>query len=112
MNLIADIGIKKIDSILPLLIGFEDINIKYLDTESINSQSIIETDILLIRSQTIVDESLLSKSKIAWIGSATAGIDHIDTHYLEKNNINWFNAAGCNSASVCSYVLSCLYVFQ
>lgn len=112
MNLIADIGIKKIDSILPLLSGFEDINIKYLDTESINSQSIIETDILLIRSQTIVDESLLSKSKIAWIGSATAGIDHIDTHYLEKNNINWFNAAGCNSASVCSYVLSCLYVLS
>ena len=69
---------------LPLLSGFEDINIKYLDTESINSQSIIETNILLIRSQTIVDESLLSKSKISWIGSATAGIDHIDTHYLEK----------------------------
>ena len=64
MNLIADIGIKKIESMLPLLSGFEDINIKYLDTESINSKSIIETNILLIRSQTIVDESLLLKSKI------------------------------------------------
>ena len=112
MNLIADIGIKKIDSILPLLSGFENINIKYLDTGSINSQNINEADILLIRSQTIVNESLLSNSRIAWIGSATAGIDHIDTHYLEKNNITWFNAAGCNSASVCSYVLSCLYVLS
>ena len=112
MNLIADIGIKKIDSILPLLSGFEDINIKYLDTGSINSQNIIDADILLIRSQTRVNESLLLKSRVAWIGSATAGIDHIDTHYLEKNNITWFNAVGCNSASVCSYVLSCLYVLS
>jgi erythronate-4-phosphate dehydrogenase len=112
VNLIADIGIKKIDSILPLLSGFENINIKYLDTGSINSQNINEADILLIRSQTIVNESLLSNSRIAWIGSATAGIDHIDTHYLERNNITWFNAAGCNSASVCSYVLSCLYVLS
>ena len=112
VNLIADIGIKKIDSILPLLIGFKDINIKYLDTESINSQSIIETDILLIRSKTIVDKMLLSNSEVGYIGSATAGIDHMDTHYLEKNNIAWFNAAGCNSASVCSYVLSCLYALS
>jgi len=112
VNLIADIGIKKIDSILPLLIGFKDINIKYLDTESINSQSIIETDILLIRSQTIVDKMLLSNSEVGYIGSATAGIDHMDTHFLEKNNIAWFNAAGCNSASVCSYVLSCLYALS
>ena len=66
----------------------------------------------MIRSQTRVNESLLLKSRVAWIGSATAGIDHIDTHYLEKNNITWFNAVGCNSSSVCSYVLSCLYVLS
>ena len=112
MNLIADIGIKKIDSILPLLSGFEDINIKYLDTGSINSENVIDTDILLIRSQTKVNESLLSNSRVSWVGSATAGIDHIDTFYLDRNKISWFNAAGCNSASVCNYVLSCLYALS
>ena len=40
------------------------------------------------------------------IGSATAGIDHIDIDYLESSQIRWFYSPGCNSSSVVHYVLS------
>lgn len=92
--------------------GLEFFDINLLETNEITSYAIKETDILLIRSQTKIDRLLLSGSNIKWIGSATAGIDHIDKQYLKDNGIGWFNASGCNSLSVCNYVLSCLYVLS
>lgn len=112
MKIVADIGLRGIDKILPLMNGLEFFDINLLETNEITSYAIKETDILLIRSQTKIDRLLLSGSNIKWIGSATAGIDHIDKQYLKDNGIGWFNASGCNSLSVCNYVLSCLYVLS
>ena len=43
-----------------------------------------------------------------YVGTATIGIDHLDIPYLESNNIQWANAAGCNAAAVAQYVLSAI----
>jgi erythronate-4-phosphate dehydrogenase len=59
-----------------------------------------------VRSTVKVDELLLAGTNIKLIGSATAGIDHIDTDYLKKNYIKWFYALGCNASSVVNYVMS------
>ena len=109
MKIIADLSMRDIDELFNILDGFDDLFIKYLETSNIKRESVYDADILLVRSQTLVNEKLLLSSNIKWIGSATAGVDHIDTKFLKNNNINWFNAQGCNAYSVCNYVLSSLY---
>ena len=109
MKIIADMSVRDIDKLFGILDGFDDFSISYLETNNIKNESIYDADILLVRSQTKINEKLLLSSNIKWVGSATAGIDHIDTRFLESKNINWFNAQGCNAYSVCNYVLSSLY---
>jgi len=65
-------------------------------------------DVLIIRSITIVGENLLQNTKIKFVGTATIGTDHIDTNYLNKNNIAFADAKGCNADSVAEYVFTAL----
>ena len=62
-------------------------------------------DALIVRSVTKVNESLLAGTNINFIGTATAGMDHIDTAYLKKKKINFYNAPGSNANSVAEYVI-------
>jgi erythronate-4-phosphate dehydrogenase len=63
-------------------------------------------DILLVRSVTRVDETLLSGSTVKFVGTATSGFDHIDRDYLARNNIGFSHAPGSNANSVVEYVLA------
>lgn len=73
-----------------------------------NSQSLGDADLLIVRSVTRVDESLLGNSRIKFVGSVTSGVDHIDFDCLQKRNIAFANAPGCNAASVAEYVMAAL----
>ncbi len=84
--------------------------VQLVDGRSIDHQLIKDADVLLVRSVTKVNESLLKNSKIAFVGSATSGIDHIDIDYLQKSNITFSHALGSNARSVAEYVLSSLLV--
>jgi len=84
--------------------------VRLVDGRSIDQQMLKDADVLLVRSVTQVDESLLKESKISFVGSATSGIDHIDIEYLEKSSICFSHALGCNARSVAEYVLSSLLV--
>ena len=72
----------------------------------IDRHSIEGAEILLVRSVTQVNQSLLEGSSVRFVGSATAGTDHIDHDYLEKNDIQFAYAPGCNAAAVVQYALS------
>lgn len=65
-------------------------------------------DALLVRSVTRVDSLLLEGSGVRFVGSATAGFDHLDTDYLNQACVEHFHAAGSNAQSVVDYVLCCL----
>ena len=66
-------------------------------------------DVLLVRSTTKVNASLLDKMpKVRFVGTATAGYDHLDTAELEQRNIKWIVAGGCNAQAVAQYVTSAL----
>jgi erythronate-4-phosphate dehydrogenase len=65
-------------------------------------------DALIVRSITIVDGNLLQNTKIKFVGTATIGTDHIDTNYLNENNIAFSDAKGCNADSVAEYVFTAL----
>ena len=63
-----------------------------------------DADALLTRTVTQVDANLLQDSQITFVGTASAGIDHIDTRYLSERGIKLANAAGCNAGAVADYV--------
>ena len=77
----------------------------------INGDDLVDVDVLIIRSITKVNEDLLSKAnKLKFVGTATAGMDHIDTALLDKKGIAYSNAQGSNCESVGDYILSVLLV--
>ncbi len=70
---------------------------------------VMQAEVLLVRSVTRVDQALLEDSPVTFVGSATAGIDHVDTDYLTKTGIRFSHAPGSNADSVVEYVLSSLF---
>jgi erythronate-4-phosphate dehydrogenase len=79
-----------------------------LHGREITPRSLKDTDVLIVRSITKVNEDLLKGSKIKFVGTATIGKDHIDIEYLRNNNITFADAAGCNAHAVNEYVFTAL----
>lgn len=78
---------------------------------TLTAEQVAEADVLLVRSITKVNASLLYKNKkLRFVGSATIGVDHIDQAYLTQRNIAFASAPGCNATSVAEYVISALVV--
>jgi len=81
--------------------------VRALSGRSLDAASVRDADILLVRSVTRVDRALLQGSSVRFVGTATIGIDHLDTDYLRAHGIAYANAPGCNANAVVDYVLSC-----
>lgn len=75
---------------------------------SIDQASVQDADVLIVRSRTKVNQVLLEGSKVKFVGSTVAGLDHVDQDYLAKNNITFFSAQGCNSMAVAEFVISAI----
>jgi erythronate-4-phosphate dehydrogenase len=75
---------------------------------TLTPEDLIDANVLLVRSVTQVNEALLSKSSIQFVGSATIGTDHIDQDYLADQNIAFHYAPGCNAQSVTDWLLAVL----
>lgn len=74
---------------------------------------LIDIDALMIRSVTKVDADLLSKAnRLAFVGTATAGMDHVDQALLAERGIFFTAAPGCNKVGVAEYVFSVLMVLS
>ncbi|BAH82964.1 4-phosphoerythronate dehydrogenase [Candidatus Ishikawella capsulata] len=76
---------------------------RYLSEKEIN-----EADGLMVRSVTKINKDFLKNTKIKFVGTATSGIDHIDTTWLRKSGITFSAAPGCNAIAVVEYVFSAL----
>jgi erythronate-4-phosphate dehydrogenase len=83
-------------------------NVTTCPGREISSAHLTEADVLLVRSVTSVNHELLNGSKVKFVGSATIGVDHVDTTYLSDNNISFAAAPGCNADAVIQYVLSAI----
>lgn len=79
-----------------------------LDGRAVSRDDILEADALLVRSITTVDEKLLAGTKVRFVGTATSGIDHIDTDYLEAAGIGFAHAKGSNANAVVDYCFSAI----
>lgn len=84
-------------------------NAKSFSTGSLGEDDLRNIDVLLVRSTTKVNKTLLQKAKqLKYVATATAGSDHLDKTFLASIGLPWGSAAGCNAIAVAEYVLSCL----
>ena len=75
---------------------------------AITRDAVSDIDILLVRSITPVNAALLSGSRVQFVGTATAGIDHFDVAAITELGLTWSAAPGSNAVSVVEYVLTAL----
>ena len=67
----------------------------------------VDYNALLIRTVTHINSKTLPKSgNLKFIGTATAGVDHVDVEWLKELGIGFGAAAGCNAIAVGEYVLT------
>ncbi len=71
-------------------------------------EALADADALMVRSVTKVNEALLAGSHIDFVGTATAGTDHVDEAWLQRQGIGFSAAPGCNAIAVVEYVFSAL----
>jgi len=81
---------------------------KAVPAGEITADAVRNVDILLVRSVTKVDEELLKKSSVKFVGSATSGFEHIDTNFLQTKGVGFSYAPGSNANSVAEYVVAAL----
>ena len=53
--------------------------VQLINGRCIDQDTVQDADVLLVRSVTKVNETLLNNSNVSFVASATSGIDHIDT---------------------------------
>jgi erythronate-4-phosphate dehydrogenase len=81
-------------------------DVRLIPGRSIRSEDVLDADVLLVRSVTSVNSKLLQGSSVKFVGSATIGIDHVDTTFLSSSGIRFAFAPGCNAKAVVQYDLS------
>lgn len=67
-----------------------------------------DADALIVRSKTHIGKDLLRDSSVRFVGTATAGYDHLDLNYFYDNEIAWCASPGCNANGVSEYVFTAL----
>jgi len=63
-------------------------DLRTLPGRTITAADLRDVDALLVRSVTRVDAALLADSPCRFVGTATSGIDHIDTDWLAAQGIS------------------------
>lgn len=74
----------------------------------ITNKMLKDIDVLIIRSVTKVNKSLIERTPVTFIGTTTIGLDHINTFYLKSNKISFASSPGCNADSVVEYIFAAL----
>ena len=75
-NILVTPSLQRLDALLTRKSG-----------RDIRSADLSAADVLLVRSVTSVDSALLTDTPVRFVGSATAGVDHIDQDYLQAQKI-------------------------
>ena len=95
------------DSKIPFLKGILETvahEVLYVPGTEIDASVVHDASVLLTRTRTRCDRSLLEGSKVKFIGTATIGTDHIDLDYCQHHGIAVVNAPGCNAPAVAQWV--------
>ena len=81
-----------------------------VDGRTLRAEHLADTDVLIIRTTTRVDQQLLQDSKVGFVGTTSIGTDHLDIDWLEQQGITWASAPGCNADSAAQYTLAMMWL--
>ncbi|QMV51039.1 4-phosphoerythronate dehydrogenase PdxB [Ewingella americana] len=85
-------------------------NVQAVPGRPIPQDALNDADALMVRSVTKVNEALLAGKPVKFVGTATAGTDHVDDAWLQQQGIGFSAAPGCNAIAVVEYVFSSLLI--
>ena len=78
---------------------------------TLSADDLVDVDALMIRSVTKVNAELISQAnRLKFVGTATAGMDHVDQALLKEKGIFFTAAPGCNKVGVAEYAFSVMMV--
>lgn len=103
LRIVADENIPAVARALPRLV-----ELRLLPGRRIDAAAVRDADALLVRSVTRVGPELLCDSRVKFVASATAGLDHVDADWLAGRGIAFAWAPGSNAESVAQYVAAAL----
>jgi erythronate-4-phosphate dehydrogenase len=108
INVLADKYLKNIAHSLP-----KNISLSLFDPDEPPKRIPDDTHALLIRTVTKINEETYPTlpDALEFVGTGSSGTDHVDKQYLQKNNIVFADAAGCNARSVAEYVAVALLLW-
>jgi len=108
INVLADRHLVNIRSYLP-----ENINLQLFDPDAGLPPEINRANGLLVRTVIPINKKTLSPvpENLSFVGSASAGFDHVDLDYLQQHNIQFGHSPGCNARSVAEYVATALLLW-
>lgn len=105
-----------IDELIPLLherLSAIEPTIAFVGRQ-LTRQQLIDSDAhaLFVRSTTRVDADLLRGTNVRFVGTASAGTDHVDIGWLAYQDIEFASAPGSNAWAVVEYVYGWIAKFQ
>ncbi len=80
--------------------------VRTLAGRAITREALRDAEMLVVRSVTRVDKSLLEGTPVRFIGTCTIGFDHVDLGYLASRKIAFASAPGSNATSVAEYIVA------
>lgn len=101
-TILADQNIYRLSEFLP-----SDIHLITFDPlHGPDRDMLAEVDALFVRTVTCINQQTIGPipSRLKFIGTASAGIDHVDLEFLSRHSVQLASAAGCNARSVAEYV--------
>lgn len=76
----------------------------FQDLEEIAGNSHLQA--LVVRTTTRIEAEVLDNyQNLEFIGTASAGFDHLNIQLLNERNIRWANSPACNAKAVAEYVI-------
>ena len=105
INIVADKDIPYLDKVFKESKFF---NLTALPFNEINKEVLKNSQGLLSRSATILNDELINDSDLKFIFSLTSGEDHIDYDFLNSRDIFVETAKGSNAQAVLEYSLNAL----
>jgi erythronate-4-phosphate dehydrogenase len=104
IRIMADRHLQNLKQLLP-----DSADVTFFEPDNTLPADAAEFDALLVRTVSKINPDTLPETgKLSFIGTATAGFDHVDTGYLSEKGVTFARSEGCNARSVGEYVVTCL----